>query len=55
MTDGVAALEVRKCLLFYNLKRLGLDVATITRHPQDQHIVLVNDNEVRAALERRLL
>lgn len=55
MTDGVATLDVRKCLLFYNLKRLGLDVAASTRHPQDQHIVLVNDNEVRAALERRAL
>ncbi|PCI04085.1 MAG: WYL domain-containing protein [Hyphomicrobiales bacterium] len=55
MTDGVAALEVRKCLLFYNLKRLGLDVAPSTRHPQDQHIVLINDNEVRTALERRAL
>ena len=55
MTDGVAGLEVRKCLLFYNLKRLGLDVAPSSRRPQDQHIVLVNDSEVRAALEMRAL
>lgn len=55
MTNGVAGLEVRKCLLFYNLKRLGLDVVPSSRRPQDQHIVLVNDSEVRAALERSVL
>ncbi|MCV6824869.1 MULTISPECIES: WYL domain-containing protein [Halocynthiibacter] len=52
MNDGAAELSVRKCLLFYNLKRLGLDVDTSIRAPQDQHIVLINDGEVRAALER---
>jgi len=52
MNDGAAELSVRKCLLFYNLKRLGLDVDPSIRAPQDQHIVLINDGEVRAALER---
>ncbi|SEN66597.1 WYL domain-containing protein [Palleronia pelagia] len=52
MYDGAAELSVRKCLLFYNLKRLGLDVDPSIRAPQDQHIVLINDGEVRAALER---
>jgi WYL domain-containing protein len=52
MKDGAAELSVRKCLLFYNLKRLGLDVGPSIRAPQDQHIVLINDGEVRAALER---
>ncbi|WP_039019254.1 WYL domain-containing protein [Halocynthiibacter namhaensis] len=52
MNDGAAELLVRKCLLFYNLKRLGLDVDPSIRTPQDQHIVLINDGEVRAALER---
>lgn len=52
MNDGAAELSVRKCLLFYNLKRLGLDVDPGIRAPQDQHIVLINDGEVRAALER---
>ena len=53
MTDGVAELEVRKCLLFYNLKRLGLDTNPATRAPQDQHIVLRNADEVFAALGRK--
>jgi len=51
MNAGAAELSVRKCLLFYNLKRLGLDVDPSIRAPQDQHIVLINDGEVRAALE----
>jgi WYL domain len=47
------ALEVRRALLFYALKRLGLDVAPGTRPPHEQHIVLVNRAEVEAALVRR--
>lgn len=53
MTDGIAELVVRKCLLFYNLKRLGLDTRPDTRAPQDQHIVLKNADEVFAALGRK--
>ncbi len=52
MNDGAAELSVRKCLLFYNLKRLGLDVDPGICAPQDQHIVLINDGEVRAAFAR---
>ncbi|KKK67243.1 hypothetical protein LCGC14_2956000, partial [marine sediment metagenome] len=52
MTDGAAEIPVRKSLLFYTLKRLGLDTDPILRRPQDQHIVLVNGREVHAALER---
>lgn len=54
MTDGIAQVPVRKCLLFYNLKRLGLDTAPGTRAPQDQHIVLVNRSEVQSALGRHI-
>jgi hypothetical protein len=54
MTDGVAQVSVRKCLLFYNLKRLGLDTDPDTRAPQDQHIVLVNRSEVQSVLGRHL-
>tara|TARA_R110000850_G_scaffold277055_1_gene421775 strand:- start:4863 stop:5738 length:876 start_codon:yes stop_codon:yes gene_type:complete len=50
MTEGMAEVKVRKCLLFYNLKRLGLDIAPDTRRPQDQHIVLVNPSEVQSYL-----
>ncbi|WP_413221037.1 helix-turn-helix transcriptional regulator [Tritonibacter mobilis] len=53
MTDGVAELVVRKCMLYYNLKRLGLDTCPEPRLPQDQHIVLRNADEVFAALGRK--
>jgi len=45
-------MEVRKSLLFYNLKRLGLDTDPMARRPQDQHIILTNADEVYAALGR---
>ncbi|WCE66263.1 WYL domain-containing protein [Sulfitobacter faviae] len=53
MADGVAELVVRKCMLFYNLKRLGLDTCPATRAPQDQQIVLRNADEVFAAMGRK--
>ena len=53
MIDGTAEVTVRKCLLFYNLKRLGLDTDPGARRPLDQHIVLVNAPEVLGALGRR--
>jgi hypothetical protein len=43
---------VRRALLFYALKRLGLDVPPDTRPPHEQHIVLVNREEVDAARGR---
>lgn len=51
MSNGIAEIDVRKCLLFYNLKRLGLDTDPATRRPQDQHIVLDNAEEVQRALK----
>jgi hypothetical protein len=48
ITRGSARIKVRRALLFYALKRLGLDVPPETRPPHEQHIVLVN----RAAIER---
>jgi predicted DNA-binding transcriptional regulator YafY len=53
MTEGIAELKVRKCLLYYNLKRLGLDTAPDARRPQDQHIVLVNSSEIQDILGQR--
>lgn len=53
ITDGVAEIPVRKSLLFYTLKRLGLDTDPDVRSPQDQHIVLANAAEIQSALERR--
>lgn len=46
------SLKVRRALLFYALKRLGLDVAPEARPPHEQHIVLLNRKEVEAALVR---
>lgn len=43
-----AAIRVRRSLLFYALKRLGLDVAVGARPPHEQHIVLQNREEIMA-------
>lgn len=43
---GSATLKVRRALLFYALRRLGLDVPPDTRPPQEQHIVLVNRADI---------
>ena len=39
-------MRVRRALLFYALRRLGLDVAPDARAPHQQHIVLLNRDEV---------
>jgi len=42
MENGRAQIPVRRALLFYALKRLGLDTDPAARRPQDQQIVLLN-------------
>lgn len=42
MEDGRAQIPARRALLFYALKRLGLDTDPAARRPQDQQIVLLN-------------
>ena len=42
MRGGKASITVRKALLYYTLKRLGLDTDPSTRNPGDQQIVLLN-------------
>jgi hypothetical protein len=44
-----ASIKVRRALLFYALKRLGLDVSPDARPAREQHIVPVNRDEVEAA------
>lgn len=44
MEEGRAQISVRKALLFYALKRLGLDTDPSARRPQDQQIVLMNSD-----------
>lgn len=51
--NGSTSIPVRRALLFYALKRLGLDVAPDARPPQEQHIVLINREEIARALVRR--
>ena len=46
MDEGRAQIAVRRALLFYALKRLGLDTDPAARRPQDQQIVLLNRDEV---------
>ncbi|MCY4303768.1 MAG: WYL domain-containing protein [Aestuariivita sp.] len=53
MANGVAQIEVRKSLLYYNLKHLGLDVDPMTRSPQDQQIILKNSDEIYNVLNRK--
>lgn len=47
MRGGRAKIPVRKALLYYALKRLGLDTDPSARKPQDQQIVLLNPDVVR--------
>ncbi len=49
MRSGRAKVLVRKALLSYALKRLGLDTDPAGRRPQDQQIVLINRSQVHAA------
>ena len=45
MRGGKAKIKVRRALLYYALKRLGLDTDPGARKPQDQQIVLLNSSE----------
>jgi predicted DNA-binding transcriptional regulator YafY len=48
MQNGRVVIPVRKALLFYALKRLGLDTDPAARKPQDQQIVLLNKDAIAA-------
>lgn len=51
MADGKATILVRRALLYYALKRLGLDTDPAARKPQDQQIVLLNEKTIRGAVQ----
>jgi len=53
MRGGRAEIRVRKALLYYALKRLGLDTDPSARRPQDQQIVLLNSEAVLPAAGSR--
>lgn len=52
MRKNILRVEVRLALLYYFLKRLGLDFSEENCNPREQHIVLANTQDVRAACER---
>ena len=45
MVGGQSKIQVRKALLYYTLKRLGLDTDPSARKPQDQQIVLISSED----------
>ncbi|MCA3512652.1 MAG: WYL domain-containing protein [Rhodobacter sp.] len=47
MVDGKAEIKVRRALLYYALRSLGLDTDPRARRPQDQQIVLLNQDIVK--------
>lgn len=51
MQDGQVTIPVRRALLYYALRRLGLDTDPAARRPQDQQIVLLNDISTRGAVQ----
>jgi hypothetical protein len=46
MRGGKAKIKVRRALLYYALRRLGLDTDPAAKSPQDQQIVLLNRDAV---------
>ena len=46
MLEGKAKIRIRRALLYYALRRLGLDTGPNARTPHDQQIVLLNRDEV---------
>ncbi len=55
MRGGRTKIKIRKAMLFYALKRLGLDTDPSARRPQDQQIVLINVDEISSYLGRSIL
>lgn len=54
MREGKVEIKVRRALLYYALKRLGLDTAPGARAPEDQQIVLINRDAIISGLQPRL-
>ncbi len=51
MRGGQTKIKVRKALLYYALRRLGLDTDPSARKPQDQQIVLLNSAELETKMQ----
>ncbi len=52
LSKGGAKIRVRRALLFYALRRLGLDLRPDARPAHEQHIALVNRREIEALVVR---
>lgn len=52
MSKQRVSIEVRKALLYYFLKQLGLDFNEHARPAREQHVVLANSKNVKHALEQ---
>ena len=46
MQNGSVTIPVRRALLYYALKRLGLDTEPSARKPQDQQVVLIGSHDL---------
>jgi hypothetical protein len=54
MQGGIVEIRVRKALLYYALKRLGLDTDPSARSPRNQQIILLNHGQINSTpLENR--
>lgn len=51
MVGGKRVISIRHAMLFYVLKRLNLSNAPENEDPRRQHIIVLNKDEVRQALE----
>jgi hypothetical protein len=54
ITRNTAKLQVRRALLFYALRRLGLDLRPDARPPQEQHIALVNRGNIEGVMKPQM-
>ncbi len=52
MRGGKAKIKIRRALLYYSLRRLGLDTDPAARKPQDQQIVLLNREAILGRQEQ---
>ena len=50
MTGGSARISVRRALLYYALRRLGLDSAPSSRKPEEQQIVLLASSSAKSSM-----
>lgn len=51
MKNGIGSIKVRASLYFYLERHLGLDEGCESRPPHEQHIVLINRNEIEEKLK----